>query len=154
MRNLQKIMNVCLAVSLVAGLAWVRTAQAQAALPEGKKAGVKYATTLFEVLGDNLMMKQKKGYVYVLFDAFPYRDRLSGVDLSRLAEVLLNEIVLKSYAKAEKIKLDVVEYSEKDSYGVPRFDTVKILGKFEAVLKNGKLTVTQGKLAKKKAETR
>lgn len=88
----------------------------------------------------------KPTYVHVLFDAFPYRDDLQ-VDTPRpkplapVVKALVEGFVLTRLPATKLVKVDVVEFPERDDYGAPRWDTVKRLGKFEVKISRRGLSV-------------
>jgi hypothetical protein len=94
----------------------------------------------------DLSLTQKAGYVYVLFDAFPYRDALKldtpkPEPLEPVLRGLASGPVLSRWPATKLVKVDVVEFSERDDYGAPRWDSIKRLGKFEVRITKHKISV-------------
>lgn len=115
-------------------------------LPEKKVKSWK--TSIFEVPLKHLMIKQKKGYVYVLFDMFPAKESLSDIEVDKIAGIIMNELVLARFENTKKVKMDIVEYTDKDDYGSP--DKVVIKAKFVISVSDGKLSFEKKKLGRHK----
>ena len=99
-----------------------------------------------QIKAANLSLTQKAGYVYVLFDAFPYRDALkldtpNPAPLEPVVKTIAAGPVLARWPATKLVKMDVVEFSEKDDYGAPRWDSIKRLGKFEVKIAKHKFSV-------------
>ena len=83
----------------------------------------------------DVIFTQKKGYVHVLLDAWPYAAQISAQGLSSLssvAEALLSTEGMKRFPKEKNFKLDVVELSQRDDYGAPRWELVKLKERYKA----------------------
>jgi hypothetical protein len=85
-------------------------------------------------------------YVHMLFDAFPYRDDLQ-VDshkpkpLEPVVEALVQGFVLARLPGTKLVKVDVVEFTDRDSYGAPNWDVVKRLGRFEVKIRKHRISI-------------
>jgi hypothetical protein len=94
---------------------------------------------------DDVIVKAKTGYAYLMWDAFPYRQAISaaakvrGLDdapyrdrvLQGLAKTLLGRLAKRG---VRKFKADAVEFPERDEYGAPRWASVRKLQHLEAEL--------------------
>jgi hypothetical protein len=78
----------------------------------------------------------KKDYIFTIFDLFPYRDQLAKtpVGLPKLAQGLADGFLLSKFPDTKKAKIVLLEYPDRDDYGAPRWDTVKVLARFSANL--------------------
>jgi hypothetical protein len=94
----------------------------------------------------DVSLTMRDGYVHVLFDAFPYRNDLrvdtpSPKPLEPVVKALVKGFVLKRLPATKLAKVDVVELLDRDSYGAPRWDSVKWLGKYEVKISKHRLSV-------------
>jgi hypothetical protein len=91
------------------------------------------------VMKADILASKKQGYGHVLWDAFPLREELKAkpVSLSAAAQALALGPGLAKMPEATRFKIDIVEFPERDDYGAPRWESIKVLGKFE-VSKAGK----------------
>jgi hypothetical protein len=94
----------------------------------------------------DVSLTQKTTYVHVLFDAFPYRDDLQldspvPKHLEPVVKALVVGFVLKRLPATKLVKVDVVEFTERDEYGAPRWDTIKLLAKFEVKIQRHRLSI-------------
>ncbi|HTB33942.1 MAG TPA: hypothetical protein VNZ54_10615 [bacterium] len=72
--------------------------------------------------------------VFVLWDAFSDRQALADLGdgaLTATATALAKDYALKRYPKSRTVHVSVVEYTERDSYDTPRYESMKELGQFE-----------------------
>ena len=88
----------------------------------------------------------KATYVHVLFDAFPYRNDLqvdspSPKPLEPVVKALVEGFVLTRLPGTKLVKVDVVEFTDRDDYGAARWDTIKRLGKFEVKIRRHRLSI-------------
>jgi hypothetical protein len=78
----------------------------------------------------DFFFKKRKDDIFILWDAFPYQNALApfGPDaLSLTAQGLVGGPGLARYPTATRFRVTVVEVKDRDSYGLPRWDTIKIL---------------------------
>jgi hypothetical protein len=95
-------------------------------------------------LKDLVLTPRPGGKVFVLWDAFNYREILAAKGVGALtatAQGLAKAYALKQYPKSRTVHVSVVEYQERDSYDTPRYESMKELGQFDFTVspKNGKL---------------
>jgi hypothetical protein len=91
----------------------------------------------------DIMVSKKPDHVHVLVDLFPYHEALKAAgpaDLRKLALKAATGCAASKYPDARDIKVDLAEFSERDSYGAPVWSSVKVLGKFEFAKKKGAWT--------------
>lgn len=76
----------------------------------------------------------KDGYVHAILDLIPYKEAMakSGLKQEKLAQALLDGPLAEKYPDAVKVKLVLLEYPERDNYGAPRWDKVKVVARYEA----------------------
>jgi len=90
------------------------------------------------VRADDLIMTLKGTTLYLLWDAFPYNadlpNPLSVGALGRMAEDLVSGFALKKHPKVRRFRVTILEFTDRDSYGAPRYDLTKTLGRFEISL--------------------
>jgi hypothetical protein len=93
----------------------------------------------------DVLLTPKPGYVHMLFDAYPYRDDIpkDGMDqvLKTIAKDLVKDPLLVKFPKTTKVKADMVQFSQRDDYGAPRWDSVTKLAHYEISLKKGKVKI-------------
>jgi hypothetical protein len=100
----------------------------------------------------DLVLTPKGKDLYVLWDAFPYREALAKLDgtdpLAKVAAGLARNFALRKYPKGHGVRVTVVEFTERDSYGTPRYDTAKTLGSYDMAVdpKNGRLQLPPRKV--------
>ena len=73
--------------------------------------------------------KQADG-VFLMWDATSYQDLLApyGPDsLSKSAQALVEGPGRADYPKAKRFKVAVIKVTDRDTYGMPRWDTIKFL---------------------------
>jgi hypothetical protein len=86
-----------------------------------------------EINAGDVLFTQKPDYVHVLVDVYPYRDVLNTTDRAGMSELALDVVkscTASKYPSAKLVKLDLVEFLERDSYGAPVWSSVQVLGKF------------------------
>jgi hypothetical protein len=119
--------------------------------PEDVTSTVQFAS--LSVKEADLLFTPKAEYVHVIFDAFPYRAKIAalgkGTTLQQVAKELAQKVVFARYPTVKKSKIVIVEYSERDDYGAPVWESVVRLGEYEAKRDGRKVTVSVVK--KKKA---
>jgi hypothetical protein len=105
----------------------------------------------------DLLVTPKNEYVHVIFDAYPYRSQIKkagkGFAWRRAVKDLAETVVFKRNPQMSRAKIVIVEYSERDDYGAPVWETVQKLGEFEVRLqKNGDILTEELKapVSKKK----
>jgi hypothetical protein len=85
-------------------------------------------------LKDLVLTPRPGGKVFVLWDAFNYREILASKGagaLTATAQGLAKSYGLKNYPKSKTVHVSVVEYQERDSYDTPRYDSMRELGQFD-----------------------
>jgi len=84
----------------------------------------------------DFIITDKKSYAHLLWDAFPYREQLKGQDQAKVFNLVVMDLLSGPLAKklrgADKAKIDIVEFTERDNYGLPKWDSVKKLQKMTA----------------------
>ena len=124
-----------------------RTADAAEESSKALTATVKAAGLVVKL--SDLSISLKGDHVHLLFDAFPYRGQLQtdtaqARPLSPVVESLIAGPLLSRFPSAGLVKVDVVEFSQRDDYGAPRWDSIRRLAKFEAsISKAGMVSLTQ-----------
>jgi hypothetical protein len=94
----------------------------------------------------DVSLTRKRAYVHVLFDAFPYRDDLlvdspNPKPLEPVVKALVEGFVLTRLPATKLVKVDVVEFTDRDDYGAARWDAIKRLGKFEVKIFRHRLSI-------------
>lgn len=121
------------------------------ALSEDKPTPVMVSAGALRVSLDDAIFTQKKGYVHLLIDVFPNRAQVKSAHLANLsstAEALVKSEGMKRFPKEKHFKVDVVEILERDEYGAPRWDQVKLLESYTAEVKGKKVKLAPGKAKK------
>jgi hypothetical protein len=110
---------------------------------EGAPAG---RTPTVQVLGleiraADVVVSPKPGYAHLLWDVFPAREAVRAAAKARaqdepvfrraVALALAQALVPKAAPGRATVKVDVVEFPERDEYGEPRWSSVKKLQKFD-----------------------
>jgi hypothetical protein len=93
-----------------------------------------------EIQAADVMVSKKPDHVHVLIDLFPYHDAFKAAgpaDLKKLALSAAKGCAATKYPEAVSVKVDLAEFSERDSYGAPVWSSIKVLGKFEFTKKKG-----------------
>lgn len=90
-----------------------------------------------DIVPADFIITRKKGYVHLLWDAFPYRGP-AAPDVQAVVADLLAGPVAKKFPKAVKVKVDVVEFPDRDEYGAPRWESIRRVAAFQALKKGGK----------------
>ena len=121
---------ILIALLVCAGAAQAQGAEGTAAgsTPTVKAAGVDIR------LKDLILTPREGRKVYVLWDAFNYRQILAAKGdgaLTATAQGLAKGYALKKYPRSKTVHVSVVEYQERDSYDTPRYESMKELGQFE-----------------------
>lgn len=90
---------------------------------------------------DDLILSDKKAYAHMLWDAYPLRDTITamakarGMEPAAFRRLAVKDLVagpLKAKApKAPKVKVDVVEFDQRDEYGMPQMASIKKLDHIE-----------------------
>lgn len=78
----------------------------------------------------DLYFSKHKDTVFVLWDALPYRGALAPIGdnaLTRTAQGLVEGPGLARYPGVTSFRVAVAEVTDRDAYGLPRWDTIKIL---------------------------
>lgn len=76
----------------------------------------------------NTTVTDKKAYVHFFWNAQDVRARLQGKEREPLAAEAARQLVLRLYPKkasADLMKIDIVFVSERDGYGMPKWDTLQ-----------------------------
>jgi hypothetical protein len=115
--------TLALSLALALALPCAGRAEAKAEAPKVRIGGL-------EVAQVDLLLTKKKGYYHLLWDAFPYKTALKGGDPAEKVPALL-EWAFASKSDAKQLKLDIVEVPERDDYGAPRWETLKVIGQWE-----------------------
>ena len=111
-------------------------------------AGVSVTAGSLHVCLDDVYFTQKKGYVNMLFDSYPYAAQIKSnqlVSLSSVVQALIQGEGLKKYSKEKHFKVEVVEIMGRDEYGAPRWDQVKLKEEFLAEAAKGKVILSAKK---------
>lgn len=111
---------------------------------EDKPAPVTVTAGALQVCLDDAIFTQKKGYVHLMFDAFPYAAQIKAAhltSLSSVAQALVEGEGLKKFTAEKHYKIDVVEVLERDEYGLPRWDQVKLKEGFLGEVAGKKVTL-------------
>jgi len=103
------------------------------------------------VMKADILASKKQGYGHVLWDAFPVKEQLKAepLSLSAAAEALALGPGLAKMPEATRFKVDIVEFPERDDYGAPRWESIRVLAKFEVSKVGRAWQVKDGKAAKK-----
>jgi hypothetical protein len=114
-------------------------------------------TTTVNVDGLNIstadfILKKKKGYVYVLLDVMPYAKPIEErvhktkqpVEAVRrgLLLALVEKLLPEKFPSLRAYQADVVEFTERDEYGLPAWSSIRRLDHFRGEL--GKAPVLSG----------
>ncbi|HTB33401.1 MAG TPA: hypothetical protein VK842_00935 [bacterium] len=124
-------------IAAVCLLAPPSAALAGPSLPEG---GCSILAAGVLVKDADIMVSKKPDHVHVLVDLFPYHDAMKTAgpkDLDKLAFNAASGCAALKYPDAKSIKVDLAEFSERDSYGAPVWSSVKVLGKYQFAKKKG-----------------
>ncbi len=73
-------------------------------------------------------------YVTVMWDSMPYQTQLkflSSTAIADIAQALALDWGAQRYPVAKVFRVVMVEVKERDSYGLPRWDQLKVLQRFE-----------------------
>lgn len=99
----------------------------------------------------DVVMSLDENTVYVLWDAYPSRDRIDPLlgnpgSFDGVAATLA-EGGARKFPHASGIKVSIVEFVERDSYGAPRYDSAKTLARFAFSRdpKTGRLAAAAGR---------
>ena len=122
-----------------------------AAVPNAGHAGSSNATTVtaitiqgMSIPACDIVLTQRGTTVHVLWDAFPSHSQLSmlgaSASLTRLAEALVTGYAAKKHPAIHDFKVAIVEFPERDSYGTPRYELARTLGRFHWTVTRGKGT--------------
>lgn len=89
----------------------------------------------------DLYFEKKAHGIFLMWDATTYQSSLPGPgDLTRSAVALLQGPGRKDYPGARNFEMAVVQVTERDNYGMPRWDTIKILLRLTCVVnKHGRV---------------
>jgi hypothetical protein len=102
----------------------------------------------------NAMVTDKTDYVHFFWNAQDFRANFEVKDKkARLAEAAL-ELVKRLYpadATADLVKVDIVYVLERDSYGLPKWDSLQQVAHFE-FLKSQAIKLTKNKSRLKESE--
>ena len=89
----------------------------------------------------DVIVTDKKAYAHLLWDAFPLRQSIAGAAKAQgksdeqLRDAMVRALALTAvrarFPKALKVKIDVVEFSRRDEYGAPDWNSVKKLQHLE-----------------------
>jgi hypothetical protein len=93
---------------------------------------------------DNISFTPAKDGVHILFDVYPYAAKIKALGLKSIKPVvdeLLKVEAPKRFPSEKIFKLTVIELSQRDDYGVPRWDKMRIKERFEGKLKGGEIVV-------------
>jgi hypothetical protein len=117
---------------LLALLALSPGLQAYLTGPEGVTLSVKAGGK--QVNSNDLVVSQKEGYVYVMFNATPYLDGIPGgkAGLKALVTEMVKKEGLTRYPKEKLFKIDVADISARDDYGMPAWDKIKLIERYTA----------------------
>jgi hypothetical protein len=125
--------------------AWADGLSPGAAAPAGLTATV--AVGPLSLKESDLQASEKPDHVFLMADLFPYRDaiRAAGGKASPelLARGLVAQWLVPRYPRARRFKVTLVEFPERDEYDAPRWDKIKVLGKFEARMDGKKMKLTK-----------
>jgi hypothetical protein len=78
----------------------------------------------------DLYFSKHKDVVFVLWDSLPYRGALAAAGdgaLTRTAQGLVEGPGVARYPAAAAFRVAVAEVTDRDAYGLPRWDTIKML---------------------------
>lgn len=76
----------------------------------------------------NTTVTDKKSYVHFFWNAQDVRARFQGKDREPLVAEAARQLVLRQCPKnaaADRMKIDIVFVSERDGYGMPKWDTLQ-----------------------------
>lgn len=111
--------------------------------------GITLSAGALEIRRCDLSFARQKDRVIVLFDVFPYKARLASKGenaLEDLARSLAEGPAREKYPDARQYRVAIAEVAERDVYGLPRWDTLKM------VLRRTFLTDKKGGLVLEPAE--
>ena len=95
-----------------------------------------------EVAHDQILITPKPGYVHMIWDAFPNHAAIQNAGKAFNFEAAALDLAkgpgLAASPGAKVFKVDIMELSEKDSYGNPQWDKVSFLGRFLLTLEDKK----------------
>ena len=60
-----------------------------------------------------------------------------------MAKALITQVLEPRYPKARRFKVTLAEFPERDEYDAPRWDKIRVLGKYEAKVGGKKLSLTK-----------
>ena len=84
----------------------------------------------------DFIITDKKTYAHLLWDAYPCREQLKCQDQDKIFTLVVADLLAGPLAKklpdALKAKVDIVEFTERDNYGLPKWDSVRKLQKMKA----------------------
>jgi hypothetical protein len=97
----------------------------------------------------DVISTQKKGYVHVLIDVWPNAAKIAEGKLSSLSstvEAILSRSMVKKFPKAKDFKIDVVELPERDEYGAPRWELIRLKERYTATVMKKAVKLTAVKV--------
>lgn len=98
-----------------------------------------------EVGRDQILVTPKKGYVHIIWDAYPSQAAIKAAGaafkLETAAKDLATGLGVSADPKAKFVKVDIAEFPVRDDYGAPRWDKLAFLGRYEVKLKGKKWSV-------------
>jgi hypothetical protein len=129
-------------------LAWIFAAsilaagKATADTPVSRTATATVRAGGIELKAADLVMKIKPGHAYMMWDAFPSKEALKKAGghgtLANVVKDLLKGPLAGKFPEARKAIVDVVEFTGRDEYGMPRWDTLVKLARYEGTRGSGK----------------
>lgn len=129
---MKKIIFIIAAICLIRYSVWAADAP-MAVTNTVKVAGI-------EVAHDQILITPKTGYVHMIWDVFPKHAAIQTAGKKFNFEAAALDLVkgpgLASNPEAKVFKVDIMELSEKDSYGNPQWDKVQFLSRFQLTLKD------------------
>jgi hypothetical protein len=134
--TLKNLIRAACLTAVLALFPWTQSPLAGADTPSKKASqpvtGCPLKAQGVTVKAEDVMVTPKQGYVHVLIDLFPYHDRLKSMDDKGWQALALSAARDCAALKhpGNKVKVDVVEFKERDTYGAPVWSSVKVLGKY------------------------
>ena len=128
--------RMMMAFVLAAG-AWAAPAHADGGQPAAKALTPTVKAGGVEIRLKDLLLTPRPGKLFVLWDAFSYRQALADAGdgaMVKVAAGLAKDYALKRNPKAKLVHINIVEYRERDTYDTPRYESAKMLAQYEVAV--------------------
>jgi len=111
------------------------------ALPAASRGPIPWA----DWFKKNALVTDKKEYVHFFFNAQDFKERYQGENKNLMIAQTAAQLVAQLYPKtavSDQIKMDIVFVTERDEYGLPKWDSLERVAHLEflksVVIKKGK----------------